>query len=205
MHSKNYLKIRSTARKFNIPLSKGEGFSCRAMGVCAVLLKCSSHFASYSLYGSDCYFCFRQGLFNFLIYVFISIIKEVLWLFSAFCMFNSKLWHATAPVWAVAAGNSVQLACSPQVCKGSGVTKIQTLQWNKWKKMLIETNWCCLILTLWLLPVTAQYFCIILALYSWVVWQGFGVTAQVSKFGSLMSNHGSPGWRVQCSLPVSEM
>lgn len=78
MHSKNYLKIRSTAIKFNIPQSKGEGFSCLATGVCAVLLKCSSHFASYGLYGSDCYFYFRRGLFNFLIYVFILIIRDVL-------------------------------------------------------------------------------------------------------------------------------
>lgn len=128
MHSKNYLKIRSAAMKFNIPLSKGEGFSCLATGPCAVLLKSSSHFASYSLYGSGCYFYFRWGLFNFIFYVFISIRKEVLWLFSAFCMFKSILWHATALVWAVAAGNSVQLACCSQVCKGSGATKIQTLQ-----------------------------------------------------------------------------
>lgn len=58
MRLKNYLKIRSTAVNFNILLSKGEGFSCLATGVCAVLLKCSSHFASYRLYGSDCYFFF---------------------------------------------------------------------------------------------------------------------------------------------------
>lgn len=78
MHSKNHLKIRSAAVKFNIPLRKGEGFSCLATGACAVLLKCSSHFASYGLYGSDCYFYFRWGLFNFIICVFINIIKELL-------------------------------------------------------------------------------------------------------------------------------
>lgn len=78
MHSKNYLKIRSTAINFNIPLSKGEVFSCLATGVCAVLLKCSSHFASYSLCGGDCYFYFRCGLFTVFIYVFILIISDVL-------------------------------------------------------------------------------------------------------------------------------
>lgn len=78
MHSNNYLKIRSTLINFNIPLSKAEGFSCLATGVCVVLLKCSSHFASYSPYGGDCYFYFRRGLFNFLIYVLILIIRDVL-------------------------------------------------------------------------------------------------------------------------------
>lgn len=61
MHSKNYLNIRTTAINFNFPLSRGEGFPCLATGVCAVLLKYSSHFASYSLYGGDSYFYFRSG------------------------------------------------------------------------------------------------------------------------------------------------
>lgn len=78
MHSKNYLKIRGKAINFIIPLSEEEGFSCLATGVCAVLLKCSFHFASYSLCGGDCYFYFRCGIFNFLIYVFILIVRDVL-------------------------------------------------------------------------------------------------------------------------------